>query len=272
MRSITNTHIFFFLGIALLANHSVATAQSTTGSQPNEERVFYFGFDLGPKYDHYTVRQTGGPDYSPNIKIIKDIGATAGISGGFLIDNKYVVELGIYRNNYKAKLEFISPQGNIFFDNTVVNTFSSYSIPVKVGSRFSDHSRTSLFYVQVGVTTLLNATLDFDQPKNSVLDQKTVDDVPVDQMEYVIWNNLLDGKIMTMDATLVWNRALRKNLFFSTSLSARFGIGGENRFTTVHHTRNEDNTEDVRDVTNEISTSGTGLNLTVGFRYFMFEE
>jgi hypothetical protein len=129
-----------------------------------------------------------------------------------------------------------------------------------------------MFFFQVGVTTLLNATLDFDQPKNSILDQKIVDDEVVDEMEYTILNNVMDGKVMTLDAALVWNRIIRQNLFFTSTLSARFGIGGINRFHTIHNTRNEDNTGNVDGVVNEVRTKGSGLNLTVGFRYFMFED
>lgn len=256
--------------VALLTVASYASAQITEPESETEERVRYFGFDIGPKYDHYISRQVGGPSYSPNVEVVKDIGATAGITAGLFMDNKYIVEIGIYRNNYKAKLDFTSPQGNIFFKSTIVNTFSSYSIPVRVGSRIFNHSPGSLFFFQVGVTTLLNARLDFDQPKTSVLDEKTIDNVVVDNMDYIITNNQLDGKVMSLDAGLVYNQVIRKNLFFTSVLSARIGIGGENRFSTIHNTRNEDNTEDVIGVTNEVQTNGSGLNLTLGFRYFMF--
>lgn len=262
----TRIRIKYLLAFALII------MTMTGNAQDEEERVFFFGFDMGPKYDHYTSTQIGGLRYSPSLEIVPDIGATAGIVGGFFLDNKYIVELGIFRNNFKVKIDFKSPQGNVFFANTLVNTFSSYSLPIHVGARIKSNSQRSLLFFQTGITTLFRANLDFDIPKYSIVDQRVVDNQVTDELSYEIFNDRMDGKIMTLDVGLTWNYAVRTNLFLTTAAYVKYGIAGQNLFNVIHHTRSADNSAAVRDVQHQIQTNGTGAQLTLGFRYFMFEE
>lgn len=228
----------------------------------DEKRELYFGIDLGPKMDIYN--HTGSSaQYHPNVEIIPDIGANAGVIGGVKLDGNYLVEIGLYKNDYKMKMRFISDQNNVFFQNTLVRTITSIGVPISFNMRLKRGSDKHQWYAGVGFMPLLNVRTDQEEVFQSVVEEIQNDQGQVtDMMAYAVSEQTLDGSIVTANLSLRYNTEISERLMFHVMTTARLGVSGKNEFTTSHSTMN------ILNVVNTFSTKGSGYNLNIGFRYF----
>ncbi len=73
---------------------------------------------------------TGGTrPYHPSIKIYNQMAATFGVVGGAIVEERYQVEVGIYKSDYRVNVDLLTESGDVYFANTPINTFTSYMVP-----------------------------------------------------------------------------------------------------------------------------------------------
>ena len=90
---------------------------------------YYIGLDIGPKFDYYRLATGGTRPYHPSIKIYNQMAATFGVVGGAIVEERYQVEVGIYKSDYRVSVDLLTESGDVYFANTPINTFTSYMVP-----------------------------------------------------------------------------------------------------------------------------------------------
>jgi|GEM_PF-1622284 len=239
---------------------------SSSSALAQDVREFYFGLDLGPKMDIYVHERSSG-EYKPNVEVLSDIGATAGIIGGVKINDQYLFEVGLYKNDYKVKMNFVSDQNNLFFKNTLINTITSVGVPISFNMKMKMSRPAHEWYAGVGFMPLLNVKTKQDVPFQSVVEEIQNDQgVVTDKMAYSVSEQELDGDIVTANISLRYNYVLSRQLSFHVLGMVRMGVSGRNQFTTSHSTLN------FTGIKNEFYTKGTGFNINVGFRFYLHDD
>jgi hypothetical protein len=236
------------------------------GVMAQDTREPYFGLDLGPKMDMY-IHGGSSNQYSPNVEILPDLGASAGIVGGIKVNDQFLLEIGLYKNDYKMKLNFISDQKNIFFRNSLINTITSVAVPISFNMKLKRSSLKHQWYAGVGFMPLMNVKTDQEVVFQSVVEEIQNDQrVVIDQMAYSVSEQEMDGAIVTANINLRYNYLLSERMLFHIQATARLGVSGRNQFTTSHSTLN------ITSVTNSFYTKGGGYNFNIGFRFFLDTE
>jgi hypothetical protein len=239
----------------------------TLVTNAQEVKEPYFGLDIGPKMDIY-VNSASSNQYKPNIEVLPDIGASAGIVGGFRINNEFLFELGLYKNDYKMKLNFISDQGNVFFRNSLVRTITSVGVPMSINLKLKRGSPQHQWYAGVGFMALMNVKTDQETVFQSVVEEIHNDRKEViDKMAYSVSEQEMNGAIVTANVSLRYNLLLSDRMMFHVMGTVRAGVSGRNEFTISHSTLN------YSSVTNTFHTKGSGYNINLGFRFYLgFDE
>ncbi|MCB9245839.1 MAG: hypothetical protein H6606_05360 [Flavobacteriales bacterium] len=241
-----------FLFISLLLGSTFCPAQN----------AYYFGFDIGPKMDFFRLEAATNP-YSPNIELNNDLAAAAGFTGGVLIEDRFLLETGIYRSNFKTRFRLLDEEGMVHFDKEPVSTLNAYLVPVI----FALKAQTSIprwqFFYGFGFNSMVSSTSAIDGTVVSVQSPKNPDDPSAGYLQYTLSGNALAGRLLSVLATYKALYAINDQLQFSLALEGRYGASGDN-FLNINHV----SPLGAR-VENVISTSGNALQLNVGFRYFL---
>lgn len=228
------------------------------------QKLYFFGFDLGPKMDFYQMNTTSNR-YAPNLQLQNDIAAMAGLTAGVLIDDRFKLETGLYQSNFKTRFTITDDKGEEHFNNEPVNTFSSLMIPVSLNIRQElGNPRWQLFY-GIGFSTFINEESGIDgfyQSPTSLVDADYPDKGAV---QYIIYDNKFVGSIMTANLNAHAMYAINDQLFLSLNLEGHYGVSGENFFRIAHKT--EINGE--HDIENTVFSKGSAMQFNVGFRYFV---
>ncbi|MBI1306156.1 MAG: hypothetical protein GC181_06030 [Bacteroidetes bacterium] len=241
-----------------------AVLNSTTIWGQNQ---YFFGLDLGPKVDVYHMATGYAKPYSPNMKIHNDVGALFGVTGGVLLDNKYVLETGLYRSNYRATFELFDEKGRLYFRHTPVNTFTAYYLPVILYQRKKIGKLPNMF-IQYGggFSTIVGAKVGLQTPYYSQEVPLNEADLTEGYISYTVVNNSFDAKIITLNMNVSLHYPVNEVVVASLTASGRFGISGNN-YVDIEHT-----TPDHYKVQNSLFTKGGGFQLQFGFRYFLEKE
>lgn len=236
---------------------------SANQAHTQDVKEFYFGLDLGPKMDIYKHSRSSN-QYKNSVEVIPDIGANAGIIGGMKVNDEFLLEIGLYKNDYKMKLQYTSDQGNIFFRNTLIKTITSVGVPVSFNMKLKRGSPKHQWYVGAGFMPLMNVKTEQDIVFTSVVEEIQDDQRRVtDQLAYTVSEQKLAGSIVTANVSLRYNLMLTERMAFHIMGTARMGVSGRNEFSTTHSTLNYTN------VVNDFYTKGSGYNLNVGFRLYL---
>lgn len=229
------------------------------------QKEYYFGIQIGPKYDHFSLQKSGSSSSSASIDILGNMGATAGISAGINLDEKNTFETGIFRNNYVVNLAMTSSAGNQFFEKEVINTLNTYLIPLNFQRNFPLHSGKQVFWTGVGLAFLIGEKTDFVGSFKSETKVLEINGTTVDQMEYARYAHLLEGSIFTFNLNAGLDISLFENVFLSWGVAGRLGIAGNDQFLV------ELSDTDGKAVY-RIRNNGSALQTTVGFKYFMLAD
>lgn len=228
----------------------------------NAQKEWYFGMQLGPKYDHFKKQKSGSSASSAVVDIEQNVGATAGLVAGINLDNKNTFETGIFRNNYVVNLSMTSSLDNRFFEKEVINTLNTYLIPLNFQRNFPLQSGKQVFWVNTGVSLLVGEKTDFTGSFKSETKVLEINGTVVDQMDYVRYSHLLEGSIYTWNLGAGIDISLFENVFLSWNLTGRLGIAGTDQFLVELN-------DPAGKAVYRIFNNGSALQTAVGFKYFM---
>jgi len=228
------------------------------------QRLYFFGFDLGPKMDFYQLNPANNR-YNPNLQLKNDVAAMAGITAGVLIDDKFKLETGLYQSNFKTRFTITDDKGEEHFVNEPVNTFSSLMIPVTLNMRMTTTNPRWQFFYGLGFSTFINEQSGIDGFYQSPTSLVDADDPSKGAVQYIIYDNKFVGSLMTANLNAHALYSINDQLFLSLNLEGHYGVSGENFFRIAHKT--EQNGE--HDIENTVFSKGSAVQFNVGFRYFV---
>lgn len=225
------------------------------------QKEWYFGLEIGPKYDHFKTTRSGSASSSAKIEIVKDMAATAGAKIGVNVDNRYNFELGLYRNNYNVGMALTSAKDNLLFEKELVNTLNSYMVPISFNLHFPLANNKQVFWFGGGLSLLLNPKTDFlggySSPTKTIESNGTV----VDQLQYNRYQHQLEGSIYTFNLTTGLDVAIYENIFLSFNITGRIGIAGNDSYLVELN-------DNSGKALYKVSNNGTALQTCIGFKYF----
>ncbi|MCB0735390.1 MAG: hypothetical protein KDC76_12465 [Bacteroidetes bacterium] len=224
---------------------------------------YFLGVDIGPKVDIYRLASGGSRPYDPSLSVENDLGAFFGVNGGVLVENKIMVETGLYRSNFRAVIDIVNEDGQHYFQNTPINTFTAWFLPVNFNIRKPWRDKPNQFwYAGFGTSTLVGIKRGVDQ---YISHGELVDPSDINQgtIGYSITSNSFDAKIITLNGNAGIHYPINASVVANFSISVRLGVAGNN-FIDIDH-----ETPDYPSVKNTIYTSGSGAQLQFGFRYFL---
>ncbi|MFT5725600.1 MAG: hypothetical protein ACI9JN_002726 [Bacteroidia bacterium] len=229
---------------------------------------FYIGLDIGPKFDQYRLATGGTRPYHPSMKIYNPLAATFGIMGGIMLEDKYQVEIGIYKSDYRVNIDLLTENGDVFFANTPINTFTTYMIPFNFNAvkTWQGTYEPRHFIYGTGFTILAGTKMGLSETFVSP-------EVPINPLNssegsisYVISNNSFDAKIIMLNLNLGYQYPMNESVNINISMNSKIGIAGNNFFDITHKTPKHNA------VKNSVYTTGTSVQFNIGFRYFITEE
>ncbi len=225
------------------------------------QKEYYFGFSLGPKYDHYSLTKSGSSGGSSEVQIIKDVGAVAGITIGINLDTKNSFEAGIFRNNYVSKFSVKSSAGNTLFDKEVINTLNSYQVPLNFNHRIRSGEK-QIYWFGGGLSLLLNPKTDFLGSYSKTSELTNNNNQVIDKLTYTRYSHKMEGSIYCFNLQTGMDFAVAESIFLSIGLVGRLGIAGSDMFLIE--------TEDSEGKgLFKISNNGSSGQILFGFKYFM---
>ncbi|MFT4523434.1 MAG: hypothetical protein ACI8ZN_002387 [Bacteroidia bacterium] len=254
-----------------LLRSAILVGLIAVGLNPKAQSTAYFGLDLGPKVDYYSQAAVGGsPSYQPNLRIHNDVAGVFGLVFGLKLDSNVWLETGLYKSNFRANFDIIGANGARYFDNTPVNTFTSFVIPINYRRIYE--VKKHMFPVPIyltygtGLTFLGKQKLGLTEAYRSIAEPVNPADVSEGYVEYSIFKNEIRGKMMMLNLNAGVQYRVNSNLMVNILATYRYGISGANNMLITHKFA------DFEPITNKISTKGNELQLTFGFRYFLIES
>ena len=225
------------------------------------QREYFGGFDIGPKLDLYQLA-SGTKAYMPNMEVMNDMSAVAGLAGGVLVDNKFLIETGIFRSNFKTRLQLFDEIGRNYFYKDPVNTFDAYMIPVHFDFKLNSSNENWQFFAGLGFSTFIGSKISLQGIRVSGEEYIDPDQPELGFMQYTISGNELTGTIMAMNVNFKAWYSLNESLFFAFGVSGRYGTSGESLFD-VNLVSPEGTS-----IRNTVYSSGNALQANIGFRVF----
>jgi hypothetical protein len=238
---------------------------SITGFAQNQ---YYVGLDIGPKFDQYQLATGGSRPYHPSINVYNQMAATFGVLGGVTLEDKYQVEVGIYKSDYRVNIDLVTETGDEFFVNTPINTFTSYMIPFNFNAikTWQGAYEPRHFIYGTGVTMLAGTKMGLDGTFISPAVPINPLNASEGSISYVISNNNFDAKILMLNINIGYQYPINESVNINVSMNSKLGISGNNYFDIEHRTPNHSS------VVNSIFTTGTSLQFNIGFRYKLGSE
>jgi hypothetical protein len=227
------------------------------------QNTYFFGLDIGPKYDQYVLGTAGTRPYDPSLNIRDDVGALFGISFGVLLNDHLMLESGIYRSNFRAIFDIVNDDKKEYFVNTPVNTFTANMVPVSLYVR-KPFTRTEGAFIHFGggFSTLLGTKKGLEEMFFSHAEPIDPEDLNKGTIAYTILNNKIDANIITINLSSSIHYPVNEAVAASVTVLGRLGIAGSNSVNIEHSTPNHSS------VRNRFYTKGSGVQLQFGFRYF----
>lgn len=231
------------------------------------QNQYYFGLDIGPKYDRYRLATGGTRPYAPSMQVRNDLGAFFGAVGGVILEEKFVMETGIYRSNFRAIFDLINEDGKRYFVNTPVNTFTAFMVPFIFSTRKAiGSSGTTFLHLGGGISTLIGSKMGITEVFYSHAEPIDPEDLSKGNIAYTILENTFNAKILTANLNASLFYPVNESVAAILTFSGRVGVAGNNYVDIEHFT------PDHQNVKNTIYTTGTGFQIQFGFRYFLRSE
>ena len=229
---------------------------------------YYIGLDIGPKFDLYRLASSGARPFDNSIEIANPMAATFGVTGGVLTQEGYQLEAGIYKSDYRVNVTLFTEDGGAYFTNTPINTFTSYMIPFnfnRVKSWQGKYEPRHLIF-GTGFTLLAFTKLGIEETYFSP--QVPIDPNNLNQgnISYTITDNGFNAQVVMLNLNIGYQYPINESVNISISANPKLGIAGNNFFDITHTTPNH------AAIRNSIFTSGTSMQLNIGFRYFLDES
>ena len=230
-----------------------------------QDKQFFIGLDIGPKFDQYRVESTGSKAYEPNLNISNPLAATFGVLGGIKIEDRIMVEAGIYKSDYRVNIELVAKDGSRHFSNTPINTFTSYMIPFNLNFIKSKQGKyePQHFIFGTGFSLLARPRLGLEGRFYSVETPLDPLDLTKGLVSYEIYDNNFDADIVLLNLNAAYQYPINEDVNIHVGVNGRIGVAGKNFFKIDQKTPSNPT------ITNTISTSGSSLQLSIGFRYFI---
>jgi hypothetical protein len=225
------------------------------------QKEWYFGMELGPKYDHFKTTRSGTSTSGAKLEVVRDIAATAGAKIGVNVDDRFNFELGLYRNNYNVAMAITSSAGNLLFEKELVNTLNTYMVPLSFNLHFPLANQKQVFWFGGGLSLLLSPKTDFLGAYSSPTKTLEANGSIVDQMQYNRYQHLLEGSIYTFNLTTGLDVAIYENIFLSLNITGRIGIAGTDSYLVE---LNDNSGKSLY----KVSNNGTSIQSCFGFKYF----
>jgi hypothetical protein len=226
---------------------------------------YYFGLDLGPKMELYRLGESSVSYES--LKIRPDIGAAAGIAGGVIQDDKFGIEVGLYRNNFRTKIEIFDEQGQSYFTNDLIATFSSVRVPVSFLFKHNTRLEQWQIFSGIGFTSFIGSKLDQQGFSTSPAQLVNPEDPSEGYLQYNLSENRLTGGLMAATIQFRTLYLINQQLHFFTGIYGRFGTSGSNIIDISHY-----NSITNQTVKNSIYTRGNAWGVSMGFRFYLEED
>lgn len=226
------------------------------------QNTFFFGLDIGPKYDQYELGTAGSRPYDPSLNIRNDIGAMFGVTFGVLLSENLYLESGIYRSNFRAIFDLVNEDKKKYFINTPVNTFTANMVPVNLYIR-KPFTKTEGTFIHFGggFSTLIGTKKGLEEMFFSHAEPLDPENLNKGNIAYTILDNNLDANIITLNLSSSIHFPVNDEVTASVTVSGRLGIAGNNTVNIEH------STPDHASVRNAFSTKGSGVQIQFGFRY-----
>ncbi|MBO6518353.1 MAG: hypothetical protein JJ975_17595 [Bacteroidia bacterium] len=231
------------------------------------QNVYYAGLEIGPKFDQYRLASGGNRPYSPSLSVSNQMAATFGILGGVKLEDRLLIEAGIYKSDYRVHIDVINEDGQRYFENTPINTFTSLMIPFNFNFIKTKQGKYEPQHLIIGTGFTLLANTKLGITETFVSPEILVDpfDVSKGTISYTVSNNQFDAKIFMLNLNLGYQYPINDFVNINVSMNTKLGVAGNNYFDITHRT------PDHAQVRNSVFTSGTSIQFNIGFRYFFIE-
>ncbi len=231
-------------------------------SAVSAQNSYFFGLDIGPKFDQYKLATGGTRPYDPSINLRNDIGAMFGVSFGVLVEDKLMLESGIYRSNFRAIFDIVNEGGQKYFINTPVNTFTSFMLPFNLNVR-KPIGRSEGTYVHLGggFSTYFGTKRGITEVFYSHAEPVDPENFNKGNIAYIIRDNDFDAQLITLNLHTSFHFPVNEVVSGSMSVTGRLGVAGNN-YVDIEHA-----TPDYASIKNSFFTSGSGVQFLFGFRY-----
>jgi hypothetical protein len=229
---------------------------------------YYIGLDIGPKFDQYRIENTGAKAYTPNLNITNPMAATFGVLGGVKIEDKIMVEAGIYKSDYRVNIELVAKDGSKHFSNTPINTFTSYMVPFNVNFIKSKQGKyePQHFIFGTGFSLLARPKLGLTGRFASVASPLDPLDLTKGLVSYEIYDNDFDADLVLLNVNAAYQYPINEDVNIHIGINGKIGVAGKNFFKIDQKTPNNPT------ITNTVSSTGSSIQISIGFRYFIPQE
>lgn len=225
-------------------------------TQAQQNYQFSGSIHLGPKIDIYRITN-GSKEF---VRPTPTISATAGVNAGVLIDNKIMLETGLYNYQLHSTFTVRSRSGAIVSDQTSFPTLSMLLIPVKFSVFKPLENNWNLLYgfsAWVMTREEINRNPEIE---NQILQQDPVSGT-TDFLQFKVKSNTLTGSNILFSAHFGLEKKLFEQVYISSEFHFRTAMSYINEYG-MDYSSNNDRPRSV-----VISSRGTSPLLLVGLRF-----
>ena len=233
-------------------------------SYASAQNKYFLGLDIGPKFDFNQLSSSPNNGYSPSFENQNTLAAQFGVVGGIWIEDRRMLEAGLYRSNHQVKFTIVGENGERYFANSLVDTYSAIFVPFSLNYNFSPGLQMTTFYGGIGASTLLGVQKGIDKFSSPEVAESP--DQPNRLYSYRVENNSVTEGIMTVNAQLGFIKAINEYAYINLLLMGKLGVGNQN-FVDVNST-----TPSHNNIENSVISRGSGLVFNIGFRYLLNAE
>jgi hypothetical protein len=228
------------------------------------QNKYFVGLDIGPKFDFNQLSSSPNNGYSPSFDNHNPLAAQFGVAAGIWIEDRWMLEAGLYRSNHQVKFTILGENGERYFANSLVDTYSAIFVPFSLNYNFSPGLHMTTFYGGLGASTLLGVRKGIDRFSSPQVAESP--DQPNRVYFYEVENNSVTEGLMTVNAQIGFIKAINEYAYINLLLMGKLGVGNQN-FVDVKSTTPSHST-----IQNSVISRGSGILFNIGFRYILNAE
>lgn len=224
--------------------------------QAQQRYQFSGAVHIGPKLDIYRITN-GSKEF---VRTFPTISATAGINTGVLIDNKIMLESGLYNYQLHSSFNVTSRSGDIVSDDISFPTLSMLLIPVKFSVFKPLENDWNMLY-GFSAWVMIREEINRNPEIESQILQEDPESGTTDFLQFKVKSNVLTGSNILFSAHF----GLEKKLFDQVYMSGEFHLRTAMSYINEYGLDYSSNNDRPRSVI--ISSRGTSPLLLVGLRF-----